>query len=413
MERLVKANPSGELADRSSLLVGQAMNRQGKPLAARAVYENFANRFTNSTLLPELKLASAQTYEQEQDWPEALAAFSEWLAQFGAQESVSTSLVAQARFAQAWLSYRIAPTTNSVSLLSNFIERYPRDTNAPLVGYLVGEYYFSRGNYDQAELQFQSPLITASDVGRSSGVAYRSRLMAGRAAVARRSYHSAREHFDWVITNGPLYVANSPVPISVAAEAYILRGDTFLLEDRGSTNALEQFGQAITAFSKVAERFPQSELAPLAWGRIGDCQLQLASQDPKRYADAAAAYRRVMDSAAAIAIRSMATIGLGTVLEKQAKPLPVGERKLLLDQAMDAYLSVFYLKNLREGEEPDPFWVKRAGLAAADLAESQQDRAAAIGIYNRLAQELPPLKGRAEKRIAELQRLGGAAPGSN
>ena len=53
----------------------------------------------------------------------------------------------------------------------------------------------------------------------------------------------------------------------------------------------------------------------------------------------------------------------------------------------------------RDGEAPDPFWLKEAGLAAGKLAEYRQQREVAINIYKRLEAKLPPLRDLLEKRI--------------
>jgi tetratricopeptide (TPR) repeat protein len=233
--------------------------------------------------------------------------------------------------------------------------------------------------------------------------------MAGRAAMAGQRYKNARDYFDWLITNGPLHVAASPIPVPLAAQAYLFRGDTFTLESgEGMTNALARYGEAITAFAKVATQLPTNQLAALAWGRIGDCHLQLATQDPaqaaKRYESAAEAYRRVIESSASVKARSQAEVGLGIVLRKQAPLRPVPEQAAALDQALDHYLRVFYGKNLRDGEAPDPYWLKEAGLEAAALAESLGKWNQAISLYQRLQIELPPLRARLDKKIEQAQR---------
>jgi tetratricopeptide (TPR) repeat protein len=230
--------------------------------------------------------------------------------------------------------------------------------------------------------------------------------MAGRAAVAGQRYRTARDHFDWLITNGPLHVAASPVPTALVAEAYLFRGDTFLVETpAGTTNAPARYSEAIAAFSKITEHFQTDRSAPLAWGRIGDCHLQLAAQDPaqaaKRYESAAECYRKVVESTARVEPRSQAEIGLGIVLEKHAQLRPEAEQGALFGRALEHYLRVLYGKNLRDGEQPDPYWVKQAGLAAANLAEARKQWDQAVGIYRRLQAEIPALRTRLERKIEQ------------
>ena len=67
---------------------------------------------------------------------------------------------------------------------------------------------------------------------------------------------------------------------------------------------------------------------------------------------------------------------------------------------LDHYLNVVYGNNLRDGEKPDPFWLKEAALAAAKIAETQKKWERAIDLYSRLQQMLPPLREGLEKKIA-------------
>jgi outer membrane protein assembly factor BamD (BamD/ComL family) len=408
--QLLQLDPAGDLAPRAELLLAQALKRSGNPQAARSTYEDFLRRYTNSSLVPEVRLAVIHTYVQENALTQAIAACSEWLRTYTNQTTVSTSLFALATFDLARLSYRAAPDTNALALLTSFGLQYPDNTNAPLAQYLVGEYYFGQGDYGKAELHFLDRALVANAVPGLTELVCRARLMAGRAAVARQSYPSARDHFLWIITNGPLGIASSPFPVPLVAEAYLLLGDTFRQEPlAGETNSLARFGEAIKAFSKITDQWPTNELAPVAWGCLGECHLQLATQDPKRYDLAADAFNKIIAPPAPgiappqVAVRSEAQFELGVVRQKQADLRPANERAALYNEALDHYLRVLYAQNLNPGEAPDPYWVKRAGLAAAELAETLKKTDVAIGIYQRLAKELPPLRARCEKKIEELQ----------
>ncbi len=404
LNHLLRADPTGQLADRPTLLVGQALAQFGQPQAARTLYDEFLRRYTNSARLPEIRLALAETFELERGWDAAHRAYAAWLGAYSNNPAVSTNMIAQATFDLARVAYRAQPDTNALALLTNFVRLYPYHTNAPLAQYLVGEYAFGQGDYAGAELHFLDRSLIQNTNLLWGELTYRARLMAGRAAVARQSYRSARDHFDWLITNGPLHVANSPIPIPIVAEAYLFRGDTFVLEPtEAETNSLARFGEAINAFSKITERFPTNEFAPLAWGRIGECHFQLATLDPKRYDSAANAFRRVLESPADASLRSQAEWKLGVVLEKQAQLKPPPERAALSEQALDHYLRVLYAKNLRPDEQPDPYWLKRAGLSAAELAESLKKWDVALGLTRRLITDLPILRPRLEKKIEDLQ----------
>lgn len=400
---LARVDAKVEFADRAELLVGQALSRMGRPQEARAALEASVQRFTNSVLLPEIRLVAAKTFEEERAWPAAIAAYNAWLTTYTNQPAVASNMVAQAWFDLARVTYRSNPDTNALMLLTNVVNRFPDNTNALLAQYLVGEYYFAQSDYGKAELHFLDRALVLNNDPALCELTFRARLMAGRAAVARQSYKTARQHFDSIITNGPLYAASLPIPVSLVAEAYLFRGDIFTLEPvAGDTNNLSRFEEAINAFSKITEQFPTNEFAPVAWARIGECHFQLASQDPKRYPAAIEALRKVLDSAADISVRSQAEWKLGVVMQRQASLRAEPERSAIEAEALDRYLRVLYGKNLRDGEQPDPYWLKRAGINAAELAEAQKKYDLAIGVYQRLLTELPPLRARLEKKIDEL-----------
>lgn len=404
LARLQAVDPDSDLTQRAGLLLGHAFERQGNAEASRAVFTDFIRRHTNSVWLPEAQLGLARADDRGQDWKGAIQAYGDWLNLYTNVAGVPTNLVSQAVFDLARLTLQRTPGTNGVQLLSQFTVEFPGDPNVPLAQYLLGEHYFREGDYFKAERLFYDGSRSQPLPGNPGELPYRARLMAGRAAVARQSFRNAREHFDWVITNGPAYRTESPAPVSVTAEAYLLRGDTFLNEDRtDSPDPLFSFGEAITAYRKVIQLAPTNEVAAIAWGRIGDCSLQLATQDPVRYQDAANAYRQVMSSMVDVSLRSMAEIRLAIVLEKQAPQRPEAVRPDLENQALDHYLEVFYARNRRDGELPDPYWMKQAGLAAIDLAARLQRTELAIGICQRMMNDLPPLRARMEKRIEQLR----------
>lgn len=404
LSRLQQLAADQEETQRAVLLLGRAYEQRGEATAARALYLDFLRRYPDSTLATEARLGLIHTHELEHDETAAIRACEEWLAAYTNRTDLDTNLLAQVFFDRARLTLQSGRDEEGVRLLSRFTEQFADNPNVALAQYLLGEHFFRQGDYGKAELLFLDPVFERIRDERLRELPFRARLMAGKAAFARQSFRSARDHFDWLITNGPLYRADSPVPVPIAAEAYLLRGDTFLSEqDPTAPNPLYHFGEAITAYSKVIQLAPTNALAPLAWGRIGDCNLQLAATDPRRYQAAADAYRQVISSTAPIGLRSMAEVGLAIVYERQAATLPEAMRPEFYDQALEHYLQVFYAKNLREGELPEPYWVKQAGLSALELAEQLGRTELAIGLCQRLIQELPPLRSRLEQRLAALR----------
>jgi len=110
---------------------------------------------------------------------------------------------------------------------------------------------------------------------------------------------------------------------------------------------------------------------PRAWGRVADCYLQLGTAEG--YDSATNYYSAVLTNAADVATRSMAEVGLGVALEAMAKSASApAELAPLLDAAFNHYTTVFYEKNIRDGETADPFWIEKSGLAASKLAEARK-----------------------------------------
>ncbi|MCZ7639778.1 MAG: tetratricopeptide repeat protein [Verrucomicrobia bacterium] len=109
VQRLAQQEGGGELAQSAELLLARAFSQRGQPEPARAQYEAFLQRYTNSTLIPDVRLAIARTFEQRGDFGAALASYASWLSQYTNTPGVSTSLVAQAVFDHARLSFRTRP----------------------------------------------------------------------------------------------------------------------------------------------------------------------------------------------------------------------------------------------------------------------------------------------------------------
>ncbi len=412
-DQLLARPGAGELAEQADLLIAETYTRARQPEEARAQYEAFLKRHPDSPRVPEVRLAIARAFEMRGDLGAARAAYTAWLASY-TNHPTATGLVARAAFELAKVAHRMDPGPESLALLTNFVARFPGDPRAPLAQYLVAEHYLGQGEYARAELAFLDRLLDPAQARPGEELPFRARLMAGKAAAYRQGWQNARDHFDWLITNGPLAVLESRVPAAVVTEAYLLRGDLFILEPRpAGADPLASYAEALNAFAKITEHFPDCELAPRAWGRIGDCNLQLATADPRRYDAAAEAYRQVMESPrAGPDLRSMAEVGLGIVRSKQARLKPPGEQQALLDEAMTHFLNVLYERNLRPGEVSDPPWVRQAGLEAVELAESRGQFEMAAGLCERLIKELPPLRRSLEQRLEALRRLAAGRAGT-
>lgn len=263
--------------------------------------------------------------------------------------------------------------------------------------YWVGDYYLRRGDYIAAELNYERLRLNTNFV--RSDLMFSGQLMSARSALLRKP-SDAKSY----ITNLLDLDDRSACPPSLRAQAWFLFGEAILAEGATvTTNSLQRFKDAITAFGRITNFFTGDRLEPLARGKIADCLLQLAAQDTNNYTAAFNEYQQIAVSTSAdITARSQAECGLALIREKQSDLNPEQQRKLL-EEALNYYLNVTYEKNVRSGESADLFWVRKAGLEAGRVAERLQKFAEAIRLYERLIVSLPPLKAELQQKIAALK----------
>jgi TolA-binding protein len=382
MKKILHWFPDSSYRDRSLLLVGQSYTLAGKPAEARGLYAELARRIPTSTLLPEVELAGARTYVQEGDWASAIGKYEEWIGRYGTNE-----LRALAEFNRAWATYQAGHQTNALALFTNFVARFPAHELAAQAQFWVGTYHYERKDFVNAEKSFQDKALL-----QNTNFAYQARMMAGRAAFARQGWKDARDHFTALVNDSP------------TAEAFFALGDTITRGDADPARPLQKFEEARVAFAKIPQLYPDSPLAPAAWGRIGDCYFQLAAQDPRQYDNATNAFWKAITAPGAeVKVRWQAEMGLAQVLERLVQSRPAPENSALLKAAFDHCYNIVSGKSLRDGESPDPFWLKEAGLTAARLAEEQKQWAVAANVYERLRSVLPSLAPLLERRMEKIR----------
>jgi hypothetical protein len=289
-------------------------------------------------------------------------------------------------------NYNAGNETNALIEFTNLIAQFGASTFAPLAQWWVADYFYRLGNSFEAEINYKFVFQNYP----SSALAYPARMMAGRMAVLRQ---------DW--QNAPIYFRSlyndQNCPADLRAQALFAIGDTFLIQN--STNKLGDYQDAFNAFDLLCKTFPTNQIAALAWGQKAICLLQFArtSQD---YAPVTNSFQQVLDSPLADATaRSIAEVGLAFTLEKIADNQPEPEKGRLLNEALRHYERVLYKRVLREGEQADAFWTRKAGFEAARLAaEKMHDRAHALGLYRRLREMFPALQ--LDDKIKTLQAQG-------
>lgn len=386
LQQAVAWFPNSEGVQTSWILVGKSAAEFGQIEKARATLKDFSTRFLNSPLKDDADLAYAHTFVLEEKWPQAIDLYSQWTTNHPAHPAL-----AQAEFDRAWLYFKAGQGTNAFAAFTNFVAQFPTHVLAPYAQNWIGDYYFNNEQWTPAEQSYQRVFQNTNwDAG---DLECQARIMAARTAFFRQAYADARSYLTNVLAS-----ACSP---AVVADALFELGDV-LIEQRApatSTNELGNFTAALDAFGRITSMGATNRLEPLAWGKIGDCHLQLAEKYPQSYDQATNAYQHVLDSKRTdvpIEARNQAEVGIALALKRLAE-IRTKDRAQLLKAALDHCLNVVY------STRADAWWQKNAAVEAGKLAEIiAPDGSTARALYQRFIQEIPALKTTWEAKLAAL-----------
>jgi tetratricopeptide (TPR) repeat protein len=360
------------------------------------MFLDFAKIAPNARSLPEMQLAIARTYEQQDQWGEAIGQYEQWLGTFAAHPARP-----RAMYACGWANFQAGQFTNALAQFTNIVTQFPTNELAPRAQWWVADYYYNLGDpislkaaEDNYQLLFQSTNFPPSEL------TWQAQMMAGRVAVKRQGWSDAKGYFTKLYND-------TNCPTSLRVQALFALGDSWMSSpDSAETNKFANYVEALGFFRTLVEKYPTNKLAGLAWGEMAICHLQWL-QGSKQYdsdTNALHDFQQVIDSPQADATaRSIAKVGLATLLEKQAEQKTGPEQAALLRLALNNYLDVFHGTILKGDETPDIFWVKKSGIEAARLAEGLKEWLSARRIYEQLKDLLPPLRARFEKNILKVQ----------
>jgi TolA-binding protein len=387
LRRILDTYPDGFAGPHCLLLLGQGLAQRGDPAAARGLFVDFEKAYPTNALLPEVLLAVARSYEREEKWEAAAAQYGDWIGRF-----TNHAELPRAEFSRAWDNFMAGQAPDAFIQFTNFIGQFPTNELAQQAQWWVADYYFAREQFHDAESSYQ--WVYRNTNWAPSLLSYQAQMMAGRAAMASLGYKDAFGYF----TN---LAGNPSCPLDLRIQASFAAGDACM--SRADLDATNRFQEAVSWFDSIPQFYPTHALAAPALGRLGDCYLQLGDLEKSSNT-----YQRVISlPQARIAARSQATIGLGLLAERRAK-LETGNplaQNALLNDALGRYQDVFFYENiLRDGEQADPFWVKKAGLEAARVAESLQQWQTAAAIYRKLEEWIPQMRPALEKKILNAQK---------
>src|SRR5262249_15193427 len=224
-------------------------------------------------LLPEVYMAVARTYVEEQSWDAALQKYGEAIANFPA-----SSERARAEYYRALVYDKAGLETNALISFTNFVAQYPTNHLAPNAQNWIADFYFSKRNYFEAKKEYQR--IFENTNWPVNELTFQARMMAGRAAFALPDYKAAAENFLALINL-------QQTPPNLVAEALFALGDTNIRQAAADLDkAFLNYTEAITSFKRIIQLYATNDLAALAWGRIGDCYFQLAAQETTGFQNA-------------------------------------------------------------------------------------------------------------------------------
>jgi TolA-binding protein len=389
VQKLLAEYPRSLSAVRAALLTAQEISRRGDSLGARKLLLEFDKAAPDAPLRPERQLVVAATWEQENNWAEAIAQYDGCLPGLTNHEAQARVEYYRARDT----SLQAGRATNALALFTNFVARFPTNEFAPLAQMWVANYYYNLRDYVEAERNYK--LLFQSTNWAPSELTCEAQLMAGRAAVGRQRWAEAMPYFTQLYnnTNGPSTMLPGAY-IDMRLEALFLYGDSLMsVVDPAETNKLANCEEATRAFGRICDEYPTNRLAIRAWARRADCYLQwaLARQQYDSLTNALNAYQRVVDSPQAeVALRSQAKVGLAVALTKWAEQKTGKERTALLEQALSNCVDVVYGTILRDDERLDPFWTKEAGVKGVALADSLQAWSQEARLFQRLTNDVWP-----------------------
>ena len=376
--------PDGSSGEYGTLLLGQAEIGAGNLAGARKLLSDFKALAPDSPLVPDAELLRARAYEQEGDWTNALNIYYAFVTTY-----TNHPALPRAQFALAQANSQADRSDQALAGFTNFVARYPSNELAARALDWIGHYYWQQEKWDLAEQKFKEVFNNKNPV--PSELRFEAKMMAGRAAIKREEPAAAISDYFAPLAQDTNYSESD------RAEAQFALADTLALQGN--------YADAISGFQFIAKYRPADANAPLAWGRMGDCYLQLGKRDPSQYPLAVSAYTNVLLATNAdVDSRCLAEIGLGSVYEKMARPGDP-DRTTLLGVAVDHYLNVVTGKIRRDDEKLDPFLLQQAGNSAArvleeDLGQWEQARK----LFQLLEDTLPLMKKSWDDKIAETNK---------
>jgi tol-pal system protein YbgF len=364
-ESLVKQYPASEFAPEAQFTVGRIAVELGKEDDARAAFREVVSKFPQSDWAKKAALAIGESYRREGKYDQAAAEFDKLMA-----GGLDSPLAQEAFYDRGWCYAQQGQADKTLADFADFLAKYAQSPFAPDIQFWIADHHLKQKNYVKAQEQYQS----LAEKYPTSKLADIAQYFAARAAYSRQDYRAAIDLFEGLLKKFPAS--------SWRCDARFGQGDAL--------TELGQFDNAFLVFDNLIKEFPDCYLLCEAQGRRGDCQFTLNRLD-----DAIASYRKALDCAHDAAMRNQVLFKIGQSYEKQGK----------LEDALQFYTKPLYEAKVAPdaNEPPERFWACKAGRAAADIKEQQQQWRDAITLYQKLLESCPDLKPLVEDNIRRIR----------
>ena len=335
----------------AALRLGALLAQEGRWQEAIAAFSRFLPRTQDPARQAALRLERGRAYH-------ALGQLERAREDFAAVSAAADpAQAAEARFFLVLCLYGLGEDERARALAQEYLAAYPDSPRVPDMILWLAKSDFNRGDYAAAAKGFEAFAERWPGDPRVPNA----RFLAARAAYQGEAYAHAVELV------GALAKATPQAPI--LPDARFLQAEALI--------ELARHGEAAELLAALIRRTPEAPWLGDAYGRLGDCLLITATDDPERYAQALQNYREArlrleQDPDAA----AMYDYKIGRVYEKQGRP----------DAAAEQYARLLYgaIAAPARLAEPGRDWLRKARARLAAIEIPRGNRAAYDNLLRRL-----------------------------
>ncbi|MEI6970476.1 MAG: tetratricopeptide repeat protein [bacterium] len=373
---VIATNPAGVFADQALMRIAEIKEDQGEQAAALGAYDQLMATYTNSTLYANALLAHGLINFRSLLFETALGDFEKLVLLFPQTEAAEHAAYMRGRCLQI-----LGQEDKAIATWREFLHAYPASQKwTPHVLYRLGEYAFNRGEYGEAEKQFDG----IAGVYTNDALAPAALLAAGQAAAKLAEYLDAINYFSSLVTKYPTWHG--------IARARYEQGD--------ATKELGEYAKAILLFEEIINKYSSSDSVDLAWCGKAYCEFALGAGDTNRYEAAIRSYKHVADSPLAPPdLKLHAQFKIGDCLQKLQRHDEAVEQ--MYSNVMIPYLDD--PKGLFREYPACEEWFTRAAYAIVERMEVQKKWREAIRILKRVVDAGVPASDDAQKRIDKIR----------